>query len=144
MKYTIPISLLPVLNDLNRSLNKYAGASGTDDANFAILDFPDEWLPDYQNFITTYSLQPFGIYNEVRQGTLLVRELIQSFKELGLSLSDTAQLFNTITPVITVAQSGALNEAKFIANNIPTTAQYTNARKTWLVNKIQEYIDNLQ
>ena len=143
MKYTIPTLLLPSLNDLNASLNKYAGTSGTDDTNFAILDFPDEWLPDYQNFITTYNLQPFGIYNEVKQGTLLVRELIQSLKELGLSLSDTAQLFNTISPVITVSQSGALNEAKFIADNIPTTAQYTTGRKTWLVNKIQEYIDKI-
>jgi hypothetical protein len=143
MKYTIPTSLLPALNDLNASLNKYAGTSGTDDANFAILDFPDEWLPDYQNFITTYNLQPFGIYNEVKQGNLLVREIIQSIKELGLSLSDTAQLFNTISPVITVSQSGALNEAKFIADNIPTTAQYTTGRKTWLVNKIQEYIDKI-
>ena len=143
MKYTIPTSLLPALNDLNASLNKYAGTSGTDDANFAILDFPDEWLPDYQNFITTYNLQPFGIYNEVKQGNLLVREIIQSIKELGLTLSDTAQLFNTISPVITVSQSGALNEAKFIADNIPTTTQYTTGRKTWLVNKIQEYIDKI-
>jgi hypothetical protein len=141
MQYIIPYALIPELNDLNKSLGKFAGASGTDDANFALLDIPDEWLPDYQNFITTYNLQPSGYYNEQRGGKLIVNDILEQLK--ALTDAEKGQIFNTITPVLITLLAGNLRAAKYIAQNINTTTVYTNQRKTWLVNRIQQEIDKI-
>jgi hypothetical protein len=141
MQYILPYALIPTLNDLNKSLGKYAGASGTDDANFALLDIPDEWLPDYQNFITTHNLQPSGYYNEQRGGKLIVNDILEQLK--ALTDAEKGQIFNTITPVLITLLAGNLRAAKYIADNIPTTTVYTAQRKTWLVNRIQTEIHKL-
>jgi len=99
-------------------------------------------LDGFDSYFTQAELNGIEQFKEEKQGRLVVDDLLQLFKD-NLTVNDTATILNYLLSVVVICLAGNLRAAKVIANNLATTAVYTAARKTWLVNRIQTEIDKL-
>ncbi len=100
-------------------------------------------LDGFDSYFTQAELNGLEQFKEEKQGRLVVDDLLQQLKTANLSSADTATLLNYVLAVVVLCLAGSLRAARVLANNLATTALYTNARKTWLVNRIQTEIDKL-
>lgn len=100
-------------------------------------------LEGFDSYFTQAELNGIEQFKEEKQGRLVVDDLLQQLKNANLSTADTATLLNYVLAVVVLCLAGSLRAAMVLANNLATTALYTAARKTWLVNRIQTEIDKL-
>lgn len=76
-------------------------------------------------------------------GKQLVRELFQTLKAQDLTDAQEGDLLNRIYPVLGTLADGFIRGARVMCNAIPTGGQFTNGRKTYLLNKIDAAIAKL-
>ena len=100
-------------------------------------------LDGFDSYFTQSELNGIEQFKEEKQGRLVIDDLLQALKDQRLSVADSATLLNTVVPVMVTLLSGNLRASKVICNSIATNAIFTNARKTWLVDRIQTEIDKL-
>jgi hypothetical protein len=100
-------------------------------------------LEGFDSYFTQSELNGIEQFKEEKQGRLVVDDLLNILKDQALSVNDSATLLNYVIPVIVICLSGNLRAAKVISNNLATTALYTAARKTWLVDRIQKEINKI-
>ena len=84
-----------------------------------------------------------NVYKEQRGGKGVVSDLLVALKGQSMTHENKSQLFDIILSVVVLLLAGDLNAAKAKANSIKTDVLYTNARKNYLVNRIQTEIDKL-
>ncbi len=89
---------------------------------------------------TAQEIGRFEVQKERKGGHGVIEDLIIAIKGQNLTAAEITTLLNTITLVLIMLLSGHLQGARVAANNTSTTALFTNARKTWLVDRIDEEI----
>ena len=80
------------------------------------------------------------LYQEKKKSGSAMDDLLVALRNQSLTGAEIATLLNTISLVLILLISGNMQAARLAANNIATTALYTNARKNWLVSRLDAEI----
>jgi len=88
-------------------------------------------------------MEILAVQKERRNGNNVIDDLLIGLKSANATDDQKATLFKYVIPVIVLLLSGDLRAAKAMADNLAVSNAdfYTNARKTWLMDRLQEEID---
>lgn len=100
-------------------------------------------LDGFDSYFTATELGGIEQFKEEKQGRLVYDSLRAELKLQALTTAQMLTLSDYIINVIVYLLAGDLRVAKLRASNLNTSALYTSARKTWLLNRIQIEIDKL-
>lgn len=87
----------------------------------------------------------FLLQNEIQEyyGKNLVRELFKELRNQNLTQANEADIVTRIQTTLTALATGFVKGARTIANNTATGGAFTAARKTYLLNQIDNVITQL-
>jgi hypothetical protein len=90
--------------------------------------------------ISSDDIDVLDVKKQRRNGNTIIDDFFVMLKKQNLTTNQKLTLFNTLHGVVTLCLAGELRAAKASAEAINTTTLYTTARKTWLINRIEESI----
>jgi hypothetical protein len=76
-------------------------------------------------------------------GKQIVIDLYDTLESQGLSNAVESSIISTVLPVLVALGFGWIKGARVTCNNLPTTADFTAARKTFILNKIDVALVNI-
>lgn len=100
-------------------------------------------LDGFDKYFTNQELSGIEAFKEEKQGRTIYDDLRYTLKQQNLTTAQMLTLSDYIINVIVYIIAGDLRVARLKANNLNTTSLYTTARKTWLLNRIDEEIAKL-
>ena len=100
-------------------------------------------LDGFDSYFTNQELSGVEAFKEEKQGRLVIDDTLAKLKTEGLTVANMDTILVLLQAVVIMCLAGHLRAAKVRANAINTTALYTAARKTWLLNRLQTEIDLL-
>ncbi len=98
-------------------------------------------LEGFDQYFTNQELSGADAFKEEKQGRLVIDDMIYQLRNVqALTVAQRVTLLTYLRDVQIQLIVGELRVAREIANGLATTALYTNARKTWVVARIDTEI----
>jgi hypothetical protein len=109
-------------------------------------------LEGYEQFFTSYELeyadmaelstQLKAVLKDQFFGIRLRGEIIEAIKDQAMTNGDRLTLLNKIKDGMNSLDYGDMSVSRAVFNNIATDTLYTTARKNWILNKIDSYLNS--
>lgn len=111
------------------------------DGDYILLD--DDGVP--VKYISSSDYSNVILQNLVHEaiGKETVRDLFKTLKNQNLTQAEEGDILSRIYPVLGCLADGFIRGARVICNSTATGGQFTQARKTYLLGKIDEAISKL-